>query len=195
MVIEALPTGKRIKRAHVWQRDAEDWYVEPAWVSQRLFDEESFTAGIVWDPACGSGRICKAAQAAGHPVRGSDLVDRGYGQRANFLTASPPTCPFSIVTNPPFKLAARFVLRGLDLGANKVAIVFPVRCLNAAHKWLTGLCRVWLLTPRPSMPPGNTIRLDENGRGGTVDYCWLVLQPGFQDLPELRWLHRDGGGR
>jgi len=67
-----------------------------------------------------------------------------------------------------------------------------LRRLNAAH-WLrdTPLARIYLLTPRPSMPPGHVILAGEKPGGGSQDFCWLVFFHKHKGPPELRWLHRD----
>jgi hypothetical protein len=65
------------------------------------------------------------------------------------------------------------------------------RRLNAAH-WLKNLplrC-VWLLTPRPSMPPGAWIAAGNKPGGGTQDFCWLVFVRGYKGRREINWLHR-----
>jgi len=62
--------------AHVWDREANEHYVEPEWCSQRLFEEERFYGGV-WDPCCGFGRIPDSAKAYG-PIYASDLIERGY---------------------------------------------------------------------------------------------------------------------
>jgi len=68
----------------------------------------------------------------------------------------------------------------------------PTARLNAA-RWLenTPLQRIWLLTPRPSMPPGQHILDGGKVGGGKSDYCWLVWEHGYSGLPEIRWLHRE----
>lgn len=51
----------------------------------------------------------------------------------------------------------------------------------------------WLMTPRPSMPPGHVIARGEKPGGGKMDFCWLVWDRSYhQGAPELRWLRRDG---
>jgi hypothetical protein len=76
---------------------------------------------------------------------------------------------------------------------NKVALIWLARRLNAA-RWLQGtpLARVYLLTPRPSMPPGHVILAGEKLGGGKHDFCWLVFEHGHVGPPELRWLRREG---
>jgi hypothetical protein len=187
--------AEKILQAHVWQREADEHYVEPFWCSERLFEEEKFD-GPIWDPCCGFGRIPESAARAGHLVVATDIKNRGYRALTctrDFLTMTESEAP-NVICNPPFNITAAFARHALSLpGVDKVAMIFPTARLNAAH-WLreTPLLRVWLMTPRPSMPPGHTIAAGEKPGGGKMDFCWLVWAKGHQGLPELRWLRRDG---
>lgn len=192
------PENRRARASHIWEAEQHQHYVEPPWVSRRLFEVERFEGGIC-DPCCGLGNILDSAALAGHSVSGFDIVDRGAGfmtaQRDFFSIREPKP---NIVSNPPFDGIERFALHALSLAERKVAMVCPTRRLNAAGKWLKGtpLYRIWYVTPRPSMPPGQEyIRLWEQGKeasGGTVDFCWLVWLKGYEGEPIARWLHRDG---
>ena len=71
----------RRREAHLWERDAHDFYVEPAWCSERLFEAERFE-GDVLDPACGIGRICVAGRQSGLLMLGTDLIVRAFRLRA-----------------------------------------------------------------------------------------------------------------
>jgi hypothetical protein len=183
--------------AHVWEREANEHYVEPHWCSERLFQEEKFN-GPIWDPCCGFGRIPTAAIKAGFMAFGTDIKDRGYSDFngvLDFLTMkNRPNMMGDIVCNPPFNVAPQFAERALSVeNVGKVAMVFPTARLNAAH-WLKGtpLLRIWLMTPRPSMPPGHTIAAGEKPGGGKMDFCWLVWSPGFSGDTAVKWLRRDG---
>jgi hypothetical protein len=184
--------------SQVWDRHEDDWYVEPEWCSRRLFEEESFR-GEIWDPACGLGRIVRSALDIGLPVRASDIVFRQstddavdqVKHQADFFCCDKPTR--NIVANPPFGIVPPFAEHALNLAASKVALVFPTARLNAAHHWLDGmpLCRIWLMTPRPSMPPGHVLAAGGKVGGGKTDYCWLVFEHGWAGPPETAWLRRD----
>jgi hypothetical protein len=192
MMIIALPAkGKRPRRSHIFDRDDHDFYVEPAWCSERLFAVEPFV-GLIWDPAAGSGTIPRAARAAGLSNFASDIANHGCGPRQDFLIASAPAEAFDVVTNPPFRLARAFIERAVALGARKTAVIFPTARLNAA-RWLEPLplAKIYLLTPRPSMPPGEVIARGERPGGGRMDFAWLVFNHSHSGPPELRWLHRD----
>lgn len=178
-------------QAHQWQREEHEHYVEPEWCSRRLFEVERFVGGI-WDPCCGFGRIPESAKAFGLENSASDIVDRGYpGCRVGDFLKSEGGAP-NIVCNPPFNIIRPFAEHALRMAVRKVAMIFPTRRLNAAH-WLrqTPLVQVWMLTPRPSMPPGHVIASGEEAGGGKVDFCWLVWEHGHTGRTEFGWLHRD----
>jgi hypothetical protein len=180
----------RLIVAHKFKRESHEHYVDESWCSERLFEEEAFPWPI-WDPACGWGRI---GQAAPRPCRSTDLVNRGYGiGGVDFLkTTKMRAGSRSIICNPPFNLMEEFALHSLKIGAKKVAMIALVRRLPAA-RWLqeTPLSRVWLMTPRPSMPTGRHIREGGKVGGGTQDFCWLVWEREHRGPPTIRWLHRD----
>jgi len=169
----------------------DEHYVEPSWVSERLFQEEKFT-GSIYDPACGFGRILESAQKYGHHAYGCDIAERGggiYYRTQDFLKST--SNHNNIVSNPPFDSYQDFAQHALVRADKKVALIMPTARLNAA-RWLEGtpLRRVWLLTPRPSMPPGSVILAGGKATGGKSDYCWLVFEHGYRGQPELKWLRR-----
>ena len=188
--------GKALKKleAHLWEREANEHYVEPDWCSRRLFEEEDFRPAI-WDPCAGFGRIPEEAAKQGLKAHATDIVDRGYfafDGVQNFLTVE-ATRAAVIVCNPPFAIASHFAVKALSLeGVERVAMIFPTARLNAAH-WLrdTPLARVWLMTPRPSTPPGHVIATGEKPGGGKMDFCWLVWDRAYSGTPAILWLHRD----
>lgn len=180
--------------AHIWPREQDEWYVEPRWCSERLFKEEVFI-GAIYDPACGLGRIVESALNAGLRAYGSDIVHRGWDSTRtphDFLTSSIDERHDNIVCNVPFAIAPLFARHALKLARRKVAMLFPLARLNAAH-WLqdTPLTRIWLLTPRPSLPPGRVILAGKKPGGGKVDFCWVVWSHDHVGDVAVRWLHRD----
>jgi hypothetical protein len=177
--------------AHAWDRVPHDFYVEPTWVSQRLFAVEGFM-GCVWDPASGIGRIPEAAGIAGYRMIATDLIDRGYSKLdavVDFLHCERGV--ENVVCNPPYSIFRPFAEHALKLATDKVAMIWLTRRLNAAH-WLqrTPLARIYLLTPRPSMPPGDVVLAGEKPGGGTQDFCWLVWERDYAESPTVHWLAR-----
>jgi hypothetical protein len=193
----------RRRDSHIFAREPHGHYVERPWCSERLFAVEPFDGTII-DPCAGWGQIPQAAMAAGYRALAADIVDRGaYNlvtglifERADFLKEFPfsTECTFSIVCNPPFDQVEEFAARALALCPRKVAMICQIRRLPAAH-WLqrTPLYRIYLLTPRPSMPPGTYIEAGGKPQGDRQDYVWLVWLPGYEGASTVRWLHRDAG--
>jgi hypothetical protein len=190
-------------RAHIWDREPQGHYVEPHWCSARLFEQEHFgpPGSLLFDPACGWGRILKSAAATGYTVFGADIVDRLDREMlgripfatGDFLERRPVPAVSAIVCNPPFDHIDAFCERALEIATFKVAILVPLRRLPDAH-WLARLPleTTWLLTPRPSVPPGTYITAGHKPGGGSQDFCWLVFRKRlFAWTPRLRWLHRD----
>jgi hypothetical protein len=168
-------SARRPRHSHIFARAAHDLYVERPWCSERLFAVETFP-GTGWDPCCGTGTIPRSALAAGLSICASDIADHGYGERPrDFLTEpalTPP--PFSVVTNPPYAIAREMVERALELGAIKVAFLFPTARVRPAH-WLEPLpvAHQYFLTPRASVPPVSAKVIG----GGRVDFSWGLARP------------------
>ena len=188
---EALPIS-----AHRWKRDALDWYVEPDWCDEALFQQVTFTAPI-YDPACGLGRIVHAAHAAGYGAFGTDIVSRSSYcvEERDFLDPLHTVCEVEcIVTNPPFKHAVAFAEKALRVAKNEVAFLLPARFIWGAtrSRWLaqTPLRRVLAIAPRPSMPSGGFILAGGKAGGGKEDFVWLIFERGYRGKPEFGWLRK-----
>ena len=70
----AIDLGRRERRSYIWDRHPDDFYVEPSWFSERLFDAEIFVGEVI-DPCCGSGNIVRSARARHLPAAGWDIGD------------------------------------------------------------------------------------------------------------------------
>lgn len=178
-------------------RHVEDWYIEPAWTVELLLAAEPFTGGI-WDPACGSGTIVATAIACGLTAVGTDLVDRGFGSRHDFLLDLAPL-PFggvaNIVCNPPYRIADKFIERALRVAERKVAMLvqskFPYSQRRHALFTTHPPARLCFLSTRPSMPPGEKLLAGTlKPEGGKLDYLWMVWDRAHRGPTECRWLKR-----
>ena len=108
--------------------------------------------------------VVHAAREAGYEATGADLIDRSATspfdfrfEVRDFLTDDRRWG--NIATNSPYHILEQFTRHALRVAEHKVAIIFPIARLPAAH-WIKGtpLKRIWLLSPRPSMPPGASSR-------------------------------------
>jgi len=181
----------RPKNTHIFAKAEGLWYVEPHWCSARLFDVERFP-GPIWDPFCGWGRIAEAARIAGYKVRATDIADRGYSAidgTLDFLTVDHLDPDVSIVCNPPF--ADEIAQHALE--PIKMALIWPLARIVAAWPWLATapLTHIWMMTPRPALPPASYIEAGKKPEGARVEHCWMIFERGYDGLPQLGWIRRN----
>lgn len=186
--------------AHLWARDPNDFYVEPAWVSEALFKRVEFV-GTICDPACGMGRILQSAKKFGYRTRGQDIVNRGADAISDSFAVKdfmkkPQVVMDNIVCNPPYKYDEVFLLRALEVANKKVALLLRAQWANAQKRSRLlerlPLSHVLMITPRPSMPPGRVVKAlkGKDPSGGRVDYAWFVFEHGFKGSPAFGWARR-----
>ena len=183
-----------------YDRESDDWYVEPRWSVDLLLDHVDFSPGA-YDPACGLGTIPEALKARGLESAGSDITDRSQGRYRvrDFLgPVSRPDWWPNIITNPPYAKCVQFIERGLHelRPGGRMALLVPLKFLASQQRYelLSGAEteQVLVLSKRPSIPPGRL--LVEKGeavrRGGSVDFCWLVFRKGGSGSgpPSILWL-------
>jgi predicted RNA methylase len=182
--------------AHVFERAARDFYVEPAWAVEGLLDNEYF-AGSIWDPAAGTRTIERVCKARGLSCLSTDIDPRGddllaaYGS-THFLAETwlhdANTPVDNIIANPPFGEAVPFVHRALELSRHKVAFLLRLTFLESARRQPlfreTPLARVLVSTRRVNMPPGGS---DIEASGGRHAYAWFVWRHGHRGDPTIGW--------
>lgn len=141
---------------------------EPAVVRALLRVENMTLPGVIWEPASGPGAIARVLRASGREVFATDIVDYASPDQdlggIDFLTLELPPrerggrCD-CIVTNPPFSLAAPFVVHALTL-CRHVVMLLPWGFYTAqrasallpdGRHILDGgmLVRVWCFSNRP----------------------------------------------
>ena len=185
----------REKKAHAFDRADLEWYAEPPSVSDALFRVEKFD-GEICDPCAGMGNIIHSAMNHGLPVMAMDLQPRheffkGTGrvcEQSDFLSGDADLTFFeNIVMNPPYgpgedgRLEEQFIAQAVRLAKGKVAALLRLNWFAARREFLVdkGLLRVLVLTPRPSILPGENIRAGEKPGGGTVEYAWFIFLRGY----------------
>lgn len=171
-----------------------DYFPTPPWATRALLEHavighgwrrEQIADMSCWEPACGEGWMVRPLREYFRSVQASDVADYGGDQQgvADFLSPStrPPleiVLPREvdwIVTNPPFRLAAEFALRGLAFARQGVALLVRTAFLEGRGR-LTDLFgphppfQVAQFAERVPMVEG---RLDEKAASATA-YCWIV---------------------
>lgn len=154
------------------KRRVNDFYETPVEVTEALVIEYGARIGrMVWEPACGAGKLARVLEAHGRFVWGTDLVDRGYGAGGiDFLAydLALPT-PHTIITNPPFALADQFIRKAMSFEPTFFALLLKQTFWNAA-----GRAELWNLHPPVDFRP-IAWRLDFTGGGApTMDCAWCI---------------------
>lgn len=185
--------------AQVWERDELDWYREPASSTAGLLSVETFD-GPILDPACGGGNIVETCLSVGLAAYGSDIRRRTeaawfQGER-DFLSCGYVWRTPNIITNPPFyraKGTESFIRLALQRASRKVAVFTSIKFLAGAGR-ANGLfrdhppSRIWIITPRPSCPPGAHLAAGGVASGGTADWIWLVWSEDRAGESVLGWI-------
>ena len=149
----------------------------------------SFRCKLGWSLVLG---LCACGEEAGHEVYSTDLVDRGYGTPAvDFLMEWQPRAP-NVVTNPPFKLATKFVQNALRLTTGKVAMLLKVGFLEGIERGVlfddAPIARVWIFRRRQTFFRNGDEAIAMNGGGGMIAYGWFVWEHGHVEPPTIGWL-------
>ena len=112
-------------------RQREDYYATEPKATEWLCKLERFD-GRILEPSCGEGHMSRVLEAAGYEVVSRDLVDRGYGEVADFLAIDNLEWDGNIVTNPPYKYAQEFVEKALSIipKGKKVAMFLKLTFLE-----------------------------------------------------------------
>jgi hypothetical protein len=129
----------RINNAHTHSERGLDCYWTPPEVTRALMAIEKLPVSIA-DPCCGSGAILDVLKAAGHIVHGADIADYGWPHTVirDYLAGPVEMNGVAIVTNPPYRLAERFIRKAISDGCHFHAWLLRTNFLES-----TGRMPLW----------------------------------------------------
>ena len=169
-------------------RQKDDWYPTPEIATRQLLDVETFDERI-WEPAAGDGAISKVLKTGGYDVISSDLNDYGYCPAGVDFLNEDKRAADSLVSNPPYKFAERFIQRAIDLRVDKHAWLLRLAFLEGQKRFQSLFShnppiRVHVFSRRLTMWRGD----EKATSSGTVAYAWFVWRQGYTGSPQLGWL-------
>lgn len=184
----------QVKRAPLDERK-DDLYETPDVAVHALLRVEKLPE-VVWECACGPGRIVKLLRAAGHKVYATDLVDYGLEDSesgVDFLMEGHPSFYVgAIVTNPPYKLANEFAAHALTIGVPKVIMLLRLAFLESDRRRaiLDGgkLARVHVFRKR--LPMMHRAGWEGRKSNSGMAFAWFVWDrdhKGPTELHRLSW--------
>jgi hypothetical protein len=151
---------------------------------------------VIWEPACGPGRIVKLLRSAGHKVYATDLVDYGLDDSesaVDFLMERMPSFAIgAVVTNPPFKLANEFVAHALRLGCPRIVMLLRLAFLESEIRSPildNGLlARVYVFRKRlPMMHRAGWEGRKSNSGMAFAWFIWDLAHRGPTELHRISW--------
>ncbi len=184
-----------------------DDFPTPPWAARRLLSElmsaDDWAAASAWEPAANRGAIVRALTGLAGTVHASDVHDYGTGFAVHdfLMPGDPLHTPDWIITNPPFRLALDFALRGLEVARRGVALIVRTAFLEGGtrHRELFELHPPTLIAQHcervimhrgvlrdPDIAYWDPMKND--GEGGmrkpstATAYCWLVWD---REAPEF----------
>lgn len=148
--------------------------------------------GPVLEPACGEGHISDALIRGGIDVTSRDLIDRGYGDVADFLAIDNQEWNGHIVTNPPYAYAQEFVEKALQIVPDGKKV-----CMFLKLTFLEGKARKHLFRtqpPRRVWVSCSRLLCAMNGKfdeisGSATAYAWFVWEKGWTGPTEVKWFN------
>jgi hypothetical protein len=170
--------------------DSHDFFPTPPWatraISEKIRDHYSPDIGrlTAWDPACGDHDMVRPLREYFAEVFASDIAPYSGGHEvSDFLFQREKRADW-IVTNPPFRLAERFVTHALSLADVGVAMLVRTAFLEGAARFDGSGPKgdgVGLFKPNPPADifqfvervPMLKGRLERDASTAT-SYCWLV---------------------
>lgn len=210
-----ITTNNTLGSSSLSKKDREelDFYQTPNYAVKTLIERFDFKSKTIWEPMCGNGAIAKPLVDAGYDVFSTDIVERkwkldmklDYFERSKMPSrtglSDDETDDFSIVTNPPYEFANKFLLGTLSVVKPKTCCLFlPVRYLEGIKRYNEIYSKF-----KPSKVLVYAQRLGcykeadveagvvgERGVGSAVAYMWLCFDRdtwGKQETKtELEWV-------
>lgn len=159
----------------------------PQWAVEAVLKREILTQ-IVLDPCAGTGILAEAAKKAGYDVRAQDIHNWGYplDVENDFLFSSYIPTDVSVLMNPPFSLAEKFVDKAWYLGARKIVCFQRFSWFEGSYdkgkkrgQWWekNKPARIWICGDRADCWR-HDIRIDQRTSSTPTAHAWFVWERG-----------------
>lgn len=173
------------------ERQQDDYYATEPKATEWLLRLETFN-GPILEPSCGEGHISEVLIRGGYQVVSRDLIDRGYGEVADFLSIDNTKWNGDIITNPPYKYAQEFVEKALQIIPDgcKVAMFLKVQYLEGKRrrKMFDTMPpkRIWVSSSRLKCAINGDF---DNVTSSATAYAWFVWEKGFRGDTIIKWFN------
>lgn len=177
-------------------KDSLDDFPTPPWATRAFVEHilnghEALNHLSCLEPACGRGDMAQVLRSYFRKIEASDIHEYGYGVKRDFTQSLVETNSVDwVITNPPFRLAEDFLMKGLAVARRGVALLTRTVFIESIGRYE----RVFADNPpscvaqyveRVPMVKG---RLDRKASTAT-GYAWLVWDKlATTPATELKWI-------
>jgi len=127
--VRSQNTSPAVMSQRIEPADGLDDFPTPPWATRALLEhvlsrQDGLSTLCCLEPACGAGHMARVLKEYFGEVESADVHDYGFGKVRDFLGSPYESNSVDwVITNPPFRLADRFVLRALDVARQGVAVL------------------------------------------------------------------------
>ena len=174
------------------EREVNDYYATDPKAAEWLLELEPELDNI-WECACGEGHLAKVFDKAGKLLWATDLINRGYGGIMDFLNINTNIKHNGdIVSNPPYKIAERFIRKALDTVTDGHKV-----CMFLKLTFLESKSRKQLFEqypPKTISVSSSRISCAKNGDfdkypSSAVAYAWYIWEKGYTGDTVVKWFN------
>lgn len=173
------------------ERQREDYYATEPKAVEELLKIETFCDSIL-EPSCGEGHISEVLKRNGYHVVSRDLVDRGYGDVADFLSVDNTLWNGDVITNPPYRYAQEFVEKALQIvpKGRKIAMFLHIQFLEGKKRK-----ELFMRTPPKTIwVSSSRLKCAINGDfaqagSSAAAYAWFVWEKGYCGSTTVKWFN------
>lgn len=176
------------------EREQNDYYATHPKAAELLLEIEDLDKNVpIWECSSGENHLADVFKEHGYKVRTSDIVKRTETtEQLDFLSEGVTEWNGNIVTNPPYKYAAEFVKKALDI------IPRGAKCIMfLKQQFMEGKQRRKLFEkypPKTVWVSSGRLACAKNGEFGrystsAVAYAWFVWEKGYSGETKLKWFN------
>lgn len=177
------------------EREEHDFYATDPIAVDKLYATGELTCKNIWECACGEGDLSKRLEDFKYTVRSTDLIDRGYGESGVDFLAQTKMFNGDILTNPPYKYAMNFALKGLDLveDGHKVFMFLKLTFLEGKKRFDELFSKyppkkIYVFSQRVLCAKNGDFEGMKAGGGSAVAYAWYVWEKGYTGDTVVKWI-------
>ena len=176
------------------EREQNDYYATSPKAAELLLEIEYLDKNVpIWECSAGGNHLADVFRERGYKVRTSDIVKRTETtEQLDFLSDGITEWDGNIVTNPPYKYAAEFVQKAIDIipDGNKCIMFLKLQ-------FMEGKQRRKLFDkypPKTVWVSSSRLACAKNGDFGrysqsAVAYAWFVWEKGYRGETTLKWFN------